>query len=607
MGYNPWPADGCTLAEARERTADRSKSRDWQRFVEEHRSFTARPAPRKDVVSRDAHDDEVRRKGLESSIFNLEASIEAEFRQQLIEGRLLAYGRRGGHNGRPELIPAEAWPNLNHVDWSASVAAEKRSGGKTFTAIRVFPLLLAPACVERVAGRNLADIFRAFVLEDPEVMALAQVAIAASPIFENVFHGGHCFVRGCKEWPLQRGAEPVGAIRADQDRRATGILAASDPDAVIEAADAVANRFHRLLEPLRSGALVGRAVLADDGKIEQILQPVWAHADFWLDAQKGNVLQVNPNCDNPPHDFLQRRWVGVVLDRAETTHASRSAGDSLDLTSRTGKAVDDRPFTSGEIVAAESFGPALNELVLHHPRIQTLRQAARLASQRSGHPLYEEGGLLTRCYGHDEKLLPVKFASRDKYENALTEEDLDDIDEIFRPSIPREFSELYHALNSHLFWLFEALRRQELYVVAHTVDGSRVTINHTIWSHDEYYILPRTSDIFEARGPRMIRRWVGAAFAASEESNRARTGTVAPNGNSHSAAWTSMSDQDRAERQSSTQASIDAAVIALWPEGIPKSLPVKVRNQLIQNWQRANGVAVAGDKSIYRHLRRKLP
>jgi hypothetical protein len=50
------------------------------------------------------------------------------------------------------------------------------------------------------------------------------------------------------------------------------------------------------------------------------------------------------------------------------------------------------------------------------------------------------------------------------------------------------------------------------------------------------------------------------------------------------------------------QASIDAAIQDLWPEGIPAALPLQIRDQKIIDWQKGHGLAVASSKTIRRHL-----
>ena len=53
------------------------------------------------------------------------------------------------------------------------------------------------------------------------------------------------------------------------------------------------------------------------------------------------------------------------------------------------------------------------------------------------------------------------------------------------------------------------------------------------------------------------------------------------------------------------QAGIEAAVAALWPEGIPASMPVQVRDQKIATWQHNSGTIKASSKTIRRFLKER--
>lgn len=57
-------------------------------------------------------------------------------------------------------------------------------------------------------------------------------------------------------------------------------------------------------------------------------------------------------------------------------------------------------------------------------------------------------------------------------------------------------------------------------------------------------------------------------------------------------------------RLSAQQASTAAAVVALWPDGVPDALPVKTRDEKINAWQKAQGLALASSKTIQRFFSR---
>lgn len=525
MSYEPWPDEGCTLAEARERTANRAAWREFQRRREHYKSLGPGVTVSDGYSLSQIRDDDRARERLRSGIEELAQSIDTEFRSFFTKRRLIAYGRRNDLSATPELIGPDIWPALQVMNYDASAVGENRHGGTAFLAVHVFPVLKAPCRLDLLSGKTLADAFQTFVLADPEVAALAKVAIEDAPEFERVFVHGHCFVRGCREWPLAKGHAITGVVHQDQARRtAIGGLADPDPQSASDAADALTDRFDALFDRLRDGKLMARAIRADNGNQETILSSIWSHSDFWLDAREGDILQVNPDCEEPPRDFLRPRWVGALLARGDKE--SRQSDPSFQSNPVHRTPVPEAPFTPEDVVAAGSFGPALERLILHHPVVENLRPAARMASQRHLCPLYEDAGLLTPCYGHDEPLLPIKVAAREKLENMLTEDELADISGVFRSRIPSEISRLYHTINLHIWWFFEYLRQQRVLVFAHTTQGDRIPINHTIWSHDAYYILPRASDIFEARPLRMIRRWVGATFEQAAASRATATQPV---------------------------------------------------------------------------------
>jgi hypothetical protein len=57
-----------------------------------------------------------------------------------------------------------------------------------------------------------------------------------------------------------------------------------------------------------------------------------------------------------------------------------------------------------------------------------------------------------------------------------------------------------------------------------------------------------------------------------------------------------------ARRVTPQRASIEAAIAAIWPEGIPLALPLKTRDQKIMDWQRTQSLAIASSKTIRRYL-----
>lgn len=232
MSYEPWPKDGCTLAEARERTIGRPAS-------------------------------------------IAEAEQDSEFLSLLRSQRLVAYGRKIDLKSDSQLIPKSEWVVLTKLNWTKSTAGENKPGGSSFCDVKVYPLVLANCRIDLIAGQTLSRAFDDCVLKDPEVAALGRLAIKASPAFDRVFNHGCCFARGCNEWPLGEDRHLTSVIHPDESKRsAIGFLSDPDPQIVADAADALQHRFDEFFGLLRRGEVVARGVSATSGQEEPILRSV---------------------------------------------------------------------------------------------------------------------------------------------------------------------------------------------------------------------------------------------------------------------------------------------------------------------------------------------
>src|SRR5262245_47522284 len=119
-----WPSNGCSLEEARGRTADRGT---WKLHY----------------IHVSAHEDpwtgaRSKRSEEQPSVYisPLETEVSEPLRAFLEEGRLVAYGRRDSLDAPPRPIQPELWPALQKIDWTSSSAGETRIGGALFLAIR---------------------------------------------------------------------------------------------------------------------------------------------------------------------------------------------------------------------------------------------------------------------------------------------------------------------------------------------------------------------------------------------------------------------------------------------------------------------------------------
>ncbi len=124
-----------------------------------------------------------------------------------------------------------------------------------------------------------------------------------------------------------------------------------------------------------------------------------------------------------------------------------------------------------------------------------------------------------------------------------------------------------------------------------TKTGEIKTVDRLQWARRELLIDVQNSDLLETENYKPVLTWSGLAL----EVTPAQLESVQKS--SETAAKISSNRRPTAQR-----ASIDAAVQANWPQGIPPGLPVQKRDSVINEWQREKGFAVTSSKTIRRHL-----
>ena len=281
MGYEPWPSQGCNLAEVRLRIADIHSVR----------------SDGKDAI---------------------QAATDALF-GSLAAGKLIAYGNLADSYSEPSSIPAELWL-ATETKWSTLELSSEHLEA-TFSGVRVFPLLLAPDRAQHLDGKTLAEAFKNYVLEDPEVWALSRGAISKTPEYGAVYHHARCHPFGEAVWPIKVGGWLAG-IASPEDRASPigFLLVDDDPNEVVDAADALRERFDALFGMLRRGELIGRGLTVSDGIEREIPRSIWSHEDFYADFALGDIVQFNKDAKEKADSYI-RSWMGVMLARPRSSIA----------------------------------------------------------------------------------------------------------------------------------------------------------------------------------------------------------------------------------------------------------------------------------------------
>lgn len=153
--------------------------------------------------------------------------------------------------------------------------------------------------------------------------------------------------------------------------------------------------------------------------------------------------------------------------------------------------------------------------------------------------------------------------------------------------------------------LLALLRQQKLEAVGDS-SRSRGTnlILSSIWSHPSYYFDAMNGDVLQKNeNPTgwhdiWLKRWRAVMLQRPTFHVEPLVPDAAPS--------VAIADESVgfAHNLTACEASINQAIKTLWPNGIPSSLRVKMRDAQINVWQRANEFAVTSPKSVYRFLKR---
>jgi hypothetical protein len=108
----------------------------------------------------------------------------------LSRGELVATGCFDTPAASPVAIAPQKFPTLDwHGSPSTTLVGVAGSDVQVFN-VRVFPILRAPNAASYLNGLSLAEAFRKFVINDPEVVALAKRLLKAESRHSAVFHEG---------------------------------------------------------------------------------------------------------------------------------------------------------------------------------------------------------------------------------------------------------------------------------------------------------------------------------------------------------------------------------------------------------------------------------
>jgi hypothetical protein len=220
-------------------------------------------------------------------------------------GELVATGCFDSPTASPDPIDPQT---LLTLDWSgppsSTLNGPAGSGVEVFN-IRVFPVLRAPNAAGYLNGLSLADAFRRYVLDDPEVVALGKRVVKTTKRHADVFRDG-MFPGPLDnfDWPLNATAGSMEYSFVPQSPSVDHWL--PTPSAMISAVSAaLADRIQGLRAVLASGSICafGTSQSGIEGPIGRLQ---WLRSGISIDVRNGDL------CDGQDHRAVPK-WTGLSL------------------------------------------------------------------------------------------------------------------------------------------------------------------------------------------------------------------------------------------------------------------------------------------------------
>jgi hypothetical protein len=224
----------------------------------------------------------------------------------LADGKLVIMGSFESPTTPPVPIDPQIFQALNRPGPTLPALEEQFGSGIRIFNIRVFPVLRAPNVASYLSGLSLADAFRRYVLDDPEVVALGKRLMKTTKRHAHVFRDG-MFPGPLVDfhWPLDATAESIEYSFVPQSTSVDHWLPA--PSAMISAVSAaLADRVQGLRNVLDSGRICAFGAFERTGVEGLIGRVQWTRPGVSIDVSRGDLCEVQDHRVVP-------RWTGLSL------------------------------------------------------------------------------------------------------------------------------------------------------------------------------------------------------------------------------------------------------------------------------------------------------
>jgi hypothetical protein len=351
-------------------------------------------------------------------------------------------------------------------------------------------------------GLPLGKAFMRCVIEDAKIQDLGASVVLQELHHRFVFDEGRLPGRDENyRWPV---APPEGWLR---EQFGSGRIADGfdyfPSNAVRNVSAFMNHRIRALFDPLRSGEMIAIGIYCATGVEATVNKAQWSRSEATLDVRTSDLFETIDG-------RLTRLWTNLRI---------AVASQPIVIRGKTKWA----PFTPDEVATVGSLERALDQLVFNHPRVTALRQKAKEMVAAEKKPFYDNAGLLSAVFGHDEEMVALKsFAGRDQLmsrEERELEAATPWADSV--PRWPKEYDDFSDEIELRACALIEMLKSGRLEGICYTAHTKeRETLLPTVWTREEYYILPHAGDIFEAQSMKMVARWTGIVLQVPASATR---------------------------------------------------------------------------------------
>jgi hypothetical protein len=283
--------------------------------------------------------------------------IRLRFRELLIDEKITAYGSRGGPSETPTSINAAGWRHLVWPKLQNSTVRERLGAKTKIFNVRVFPILQSTRALMLLNSLSLADAFRRYVLEDPEVVTLGKRVIARCG-YRDIFENGRApgpYIDNF-HWSFGLNANELAASFVRKLSFWEKSKFPQPPSEVLRASVALADRCQALQRLLGVGQIAAVGTFVQTGMAIHVHRTQWQRRGMTVEIRNGDLCE-------PENHRPVVRWSGIMLELPLTSGVSPPADlPTLGVTAESAVMAMSSLGTKKKTAGRESISEALQDL-----------------------------------------------------------------------------------------------------------------------------------------------------------------------------------------------------------------------------------------------------